>query len=122
MAALGFAGLFCPEEFGGTQVGFVGSVGVFLGRSPKACASTAGTLAVHALIQEPIARHGTEHQKKQFLPPLTDGRFLGAFAITEPGRARMPPCRPGLEGRGIPTRSMGAKIFITSGGKQIFTW
>ena len=84
MAELGFAGMFCPEEYGGTNVGFVGSVGVFL-EIAKACGASAGTLAVHALIQEPIARHGTPSQKSRFLPPMTEGKTLGAFAITESG-------------------------------------
>ncbi len=76
MAEIGFAGLFSPEEYGGTDIGFVGSVGIFL-QIAMACASSAGTLAVHALIQEPIARCGTEDQKRRFLPLMTSGRYLG---------------------------------------------
>ena len=67
MAELGFAGMFCPEEYGGTNVGFVGSVGVLL-EVAKACGSSAGALAVHALIQEPIARHGTERKRAVSCP------------------------------------------------------
>lgn len=117
MAELGFAGMFCPEEYGGTDIGFVGSVGVFL-EIAKACGSSATTLAVHALIQEPIARHGTEVQKNRFVPPMTSGKLLGAFAITEPGA--------GSDAASIQSFARkekdfytinGSKIFITSGGE-----
>jgi butyryl-CoA dehydrogenase len=117
MAELGFAGMFSPEEYGGTNIGFVGSVGVFL-EIAKACASSAGTLAVHALIQEPIARHGTEEQKNRYLPLMTSGQYLGAFALTEPGA--------GSDAAALRTSArrerdhyilQGNKIFITSGGE-----
>jgi len=117
MAELGFAGMFCPEEYGGTNVGFVGSVGVLL-EVAKVCGSSAGALAVHALIQEPIARHGTDSQKSRFLPPMTSGKTLGAFAITEPGA--------GSDAASLQTSAQrekdfyslnGNKVFITSGGE-----
>lgn len=117
MAGIGFAGLFCPEEYGGTDIGFVGSVGIFL-EIAKACTASAGTLAVHALIQEPIARHGTSAQKARFLPLMTSGRYLGAFALTEPGA--------GSDSASLKTWArkdgdhyvlQGNKIFITSGGE-----
>ncbi len=117
LGEVGFAGMFSPEEYGGTEIGFVGSVGVFL-EIAKACTSSAGTLAVHALIQEPLARHGKEDQKKRFLPLMTAGNYLGAFAITEPGA--------GSDAASIQTSAQrngdsylvnGTKIFITNGGE-----
>jgi len=117
MAELGFAGMFCPEEYGGTNVGFVGSVGVFL-EIAKACAASAGTLAVHALIQDPIARHGTTPQKARFLPPMTEGKMLGAFAITEPGAGSDAASLQTLARRDGDAYVLdGNKIFITSGGE-----
>lgn len=35
-------------------------------------------------VQLPIAKFGTEEQKETFLPSLSDGRSIGAHAITEP--------------------------------------
>lgn len=117
MAKLGFAGMFSSEEYGGTNIGFVGAVGVFL-EIAKACSASAGTLAVHALIQEPIGRHGTEDQKRRFLPLMTSGKYLGAFALTEPGAGsdaaalRTSACRDGDR-----YLLQGNKIFITNGGE-----
>lgn len=117
MAELGFAGMFCPEAYGGTDIGFVGSVGVFL-EIAKACASSAGTLAVHALIQEPIARHGTKAQKERFLPLMTSGKYLGAFALTEPGAGSdAASLRTSARREGDHYILQGNKIFITSGGE-----
>jgi butyryl-CoA dehydrogenase len=84
MAELGFAGMFCLEEYGGTNRSFVGSVGVLL-EIAKACAASALTLAIHLNTQGSIVRHGTQSQKNRFLPDMASGKILGAFAITEPG-------------------------------------
>lgn len=117
MAEIGFAGLFSPEEYGGTNLGFVGSVGIFL-EIAKACASSAGTLAVHALIQEPIARHGTSAQKERFLPLMTSGKYLGAFGLTEPGAGSdAAALRTSARRDGNSYILQGNKIFITSGGE-----
>ncbi len=117
MAEIGFAGMFCPEKYGGTNIGFVGSVGVFL-ELAKACSSSAGTLAVHSLIQDPIARHGSEDQKVRFLPSMTSGKFLGAFAITEPGAGSdAASLQSSARREGDFYVVNGNKIFITSGGE-----
>jgi alkylation response protein AidB-like acyl-CoA dehydrogenase len=42
------------------------------------------SLSVHVLSQLCIFANGTEEQKQRFLPPMTAGRELGAFALTEP--------------------------------------
>jgi hypothetical protein len=43
------------------------------------------SLSVHILSQLCIVANGTDEQKRRFLPPMTAGRDLGAFALTEPG-------------------------------------
>jgi alkylation response protein AidB-like acyl-CoA dehydrogenase len=42
------------------------------------------SLSVHMLSQLCILANGTDEQKERFLPPMTAGRELGAFALTEP--------------------------------------
>ena len=42
------------------------------------------SLSVHMLSQLCILSSGTDEQKERFLPPMTAGRELGAFALTEP--------------------------------------
>jgi alkylation response protein AidB-like acyl-CoA dehydrogenase len=39
-----------------------------------------------------VLRHGSEEQKKQYLPKIASGELrLQAFGVTEPTRARTPP-------------------------------
>lgn len=50
----------------------------------KACASTSDIMAGHTLCCVPILEHGTEEQKRKYLPMLTTGGVLGGMGITEP--------------------------------------
>jgi alkylation response protein AidB-like acyl-CoA dehydrogenase len=43
------------------------------------------SLSVHILAQLPILTFGTDAQKDRYLPRMTSGEWLGAFALTEPG-------------------------------------
>lgn len=39
--------------------------------------------SIQALSATPILRHGTEEQRKRYLPGLADGSLVGAFAVSE---------------------------------------
>jgi alkylation response protein AidB-like acyl-CoA dehydrogenase len=83
LAKAGFLGVSLPEEHGGGGLGItelslvceeLGAAGCslfLLVVSPGICGSI-------------IARHGTDAQKKRWLPDIASGRFKMAFAITEP--------------------------------------
>ena len=64
----------------------------------KQCASTGDIVATHnGLCCDPIMTYGTEAQKRKYLPMLTKGHRVGAFALTEPTPAPTPPrVRPRL--------------------------
>jgi len=83
MAELGFAGMYCPEEYGGTELDRVSAVLVAeeLGRVHRAM----GFIFIHNMVLEIIYRNGTEEQRQRWLPPLASGEILAAFALTEPG-------------------------------------
>jgi butyryl-CoA dehydrogenase len=86
MGPLGLLGLNVPEEFGGAGVDPV-SAAIAIEELGWGCGSTALAIAAHnGLGCAPIALFGTERLKKQFLPPVTNGREgLAALALTEPG-------------------------------------
>jgi hypothetical protein len=74
------------------------------------------SLSVHILSQLCIFANGSDEQKQRFLPPMTAGRELGAFALTEPGA--------GSDAAALETRAVrdgddwlisGNKIFVTCG-------
>ena len=80
---LGLTGIPYPEEYGGAGMGTFAWV---LAAEEVAAADMgmAVSLSVHVLSQVCILANGTEEQKQRFLPPMTAGRELGAFALTEP--------------------------------------
>ncbi|QAT50712.1 acyl-CoA dehydrogenase [Caproiciproducens sp. NJN-50] len=83
MAEQGFTGLCTPEGYGGSGGGALEKA-LVVEEIAKKCASTAATLSVHMVCPSIILAHGTEEQKKKYLPELANGA-LGAFALTEPG-------------------------------------
>jgi len=80
---LGLTGLPFPEEYGGAGMGtFAWALAAEeIGAADMAMAVS---LSVHVLSQLCIYANGTDEQKERFLPAMTAGRELGAFALTEP--------------------------------------
>src|SRR6202165_537998 len=80
-AEMGFSGLLVPEDFGGSGLGCVeaGVVMEEIGRTlmPSPFLGTA-VLAASAL-----SRGGSDAQKSQHLPKISDGSLLAALAIDE---------------------------------------
>jgi alkylation response protein AidB-like acyl-CoA dehydrogenase len=76
------------------------------------------SLSVHILSQFCIFANGTDEQKGRFLPGMTAGRELGAFALTEPG-AGSDAAAIGLAARrdGDAYLLSGTKIWITNAGE-----
>ena len=84
LAELGMMGVNIAEEYGGAQAGAV-AYALAMMEIAQGCASTAVTMAVNNLVAETIALHGSEAQKKRYLPEITSGRFVAAsFGLSEP--------------------------------------
>ncbi len=116
MGQLGLLGMLVPFEYGGTAAGAV-SYSLALQEIAYACASTAVTMSVTTLSQDPILKFGTETQKQSYLTPLARGEYLGAFAITEPGAGSDPGgMSMRAEAKGGDYLVNGTKVFITNGG------
>jgi alkylation response protein AidB-like acyl-CoA dehydrogenase len=86
MGPLGLLGLTVPEDYGGAGVDAV-SAAIAIEELGWGCGSTALSIAAHnGLGCAPIARFGSEAQKRRFLPPAASGSGrLAALALTEPG-------------------------------------
>ena len=79
MARFGFMGVKIPKEYGGAGADPLASA-ICIEELSKACASTGDIVATHnGLCCDPILTHGTEEQKKKYLPMLTTGHKVGAF-------------------------------------------
>jgi butyryl-CoA dehydrogenase len=115
-AELGFAGMLVPESYGGSGMG-TPALALVIEEISAACASTGVTLSVHnSLVCSPMVRHGTEAQKRRYLPELASGRMLGAYALSEAGAgsdAAALTCKAVPGGAGWVLT--GNKLWITSG-------
>ena len=115
MFQLGIMGMTVPKEYGGAGADQV-SAAIVTEELAKACASTSDIVAGHTLCCVPILEHGTEEQKRKYLPMLTEGGVLGGMGITEPNAgsdASKSQTEARLEGDHYVIN--GAKIFITNG-------
>jgi len=114
---LGLTGLPYAEKYGGAGMGtFAWALAAEeIGAADMAMAVS---LSVHVLSQLCIFANGTEEQKERFLPPMTAGRELGAFALTEP-QAGSDAASLSLAARrdGDDYVLTGTKIWITNAGE-----
>jgi acyl-CoA dehydrogenase len=113
----GELGLLCtdiPAEYGGMGGDFRHEV-VLYEELHRRGLSGFGQ-GVHSIAAKYLLNHGTERQKREYLPRLASGELIGAIAMTEPAA--------GSDLQGIRTRAQragdhylvdGSKIFITNG-------
>jgi alkylation response protein AidB-like acyl-CoA dehydrogenase len=82
---LGLLGAAFPVEYGGSGFGEVGYC-LVQEEIGKACTSTATFIGAHVSIgTNSIYLGGTEELKQKYLPDLTTGKKIAAFALTEQG-------------------------------------
>jgi butyryl-CoA dehydrogenase len=84
MGALGLTAIPYPEELGGAGLSYFAWV-LACEEIAAADMGMAVSLSVHVLSQLCIYAHGTDEQRARFLPAMTAGTHLGAFALSEPG-------------------------------------
>lgn len=81
---LGLLGMTIPEEYGGSGGDHFAYV-LALEEIGRGDSSVRGIVSVSlGLIAKSIHAHGTEEQKREWLPRLCSGDALGCFALTEP--------------------------------------
>lgn len=84
MGELGLLGIYIPEEYGGSGFGYF-EYATALMELGKVCGGVGLSVAAHnSLCTGHIYYHGSEAQKKKFLPKLASGEFIGAWGLTEP--------------------------------------
>lgn len=117
MQKLGFMGIPMPKEYGGQGCDTL-TYAMCVEELSKVCGTTGVIVSAHtSLCAEPIRKFGTPQQKEKYLTPLSSGKAIGAFGLTEPGA--------GTDASGQQTKAVldgdnyilnGSKIFITNGG------
>src|SRR5712671_5816373 len=84
LGAQGLMGLYVPEAYGGAGLGALAFC-LAVEELAWACASTAVIYLVQYAAGYPIVSHGTEAQKRRYLPRLAAGEITCALSISEPG-------------------------------------
>ncbi|RLF36257.1 MAG: acyl-CoA dehydrogenase [Thermoplasmata archaeon] len=116
MGKMGLMGMTVPQEYGGAGIDRV-SYMIALEEISRVCGSTGLTIEAHnSLGIGHIYEHGSEEQRKKYLPRLTSGEAFASWALTEPNA--------GSDAASIQTTAVldgdewvinGTKQFITSG-------
>jgi alkylation response protein AidB-like acyl-CoA dehydrogenase len=115
MAELGLMGIPFSEEYGGAGAGVLSYI-ITVEEIARVCGSTGLSLAAHcSLGTYPIYAHGSEQQKRKYLPMLTSGSTFGSFGLTEPNAGSdaggtQTTARPDRDGFVL----NGTKVFITN--------
>jgi acyl-CoA dehydrogenase len=111
----GLLGVSVPEEYGGHGGDFRHDM-VVIDQQFKNGVDGFGASLHNTIILPYLVRHGTEEQKKKYLPKLVTGELVSAIAMTEPG--------VGSDLQSITTTALkdgngyrlnGAKTYISSG-------
>jgi alkylation response protein AidB-like acyl-CoA dehydrogenase len=84
MKTMGLFGMLVPEEYGGIGIDAV-SYSIVFEEIARAWMGIAGILGSHSLATWMLAHHGTELQRRRWLPELATGQRRSGLALTEPG-------------------------------------
>jgi alkylation response protein AidB-like acyl-CoA dehydrogenase len=116
MGRLGLLGVAVPEDLGGADAGAVAYALAMMELAAVDC-SMAVTASVTNMVNEVIARWGTEEQRRRCCPRLSSGAWLaGAFGLSEPqSGSDAAALRTRAERRGEGWAISGEKQWITSG-------
>lgn len=116
MGGLGLYGMVVPEEWGGSNVGYV-SLALVIEEIAAGDGACSTILSVqNSVVCGPILNYGSDYLKETYLKPLASGQMLGCFCLTE--------AHAGSDAAAIKTCAVkegdeyvlnGSKQFITSG-------
>jgi len=118
MKEMGLFGITIPEEYGGLGESLL-TYALVVEEIARGWMSVSGVINTHFIVAHMISRHGTEEQKKHFLPRMATGEVRGSFSMSEPDL--------GSDVAAIKTKAArkgdgyvvdGAKMWLTNGGSS----
>src|SRR5580698_5116049 len=115
MRALGLFGVTIPEEYGGLGLDLLTYIGV-IEELAYGWMSLTGIVNTHTMAATMIMTHGTEEQKRRWLPAMAAGERRGALSLSEPDAGsdtRNISCRAVRDGDEYVVN--GTKAWVTNG-------
>ncbi|MBC9733368.1 acyl-CoA dehydrogenase family protein [Nocardioides marmotae] len=114
---LGIFGLMIPEEYDGLGESLL-TYALCVEEIARGWMSVSGVINTHFIVAYMLMKHGTEEQKKKYLPKMATGEIRGSFSMSEPGL--------GSDVSAIKTKAVkndqggytidGQKMWLTNGG------
>jgi alkylation response protein AidB-like acyl-CoA dehydrogenase len=121
MREMGLFGLVIPEEYGGLGESLL-TYALVVEQLARGWMSVSGVVNTHFIVAYMIMHHGTDEQKRRYLPAMAEGEVRGSFSMSEPDL--------GSDVAAIKTRARrdgdafvvdGAKMWLTNGGTSNLT-
>jgi alkylation response protein AidB-like acyl-CoA dehydrogenase len=113
MAEMGWAGVIIPEEYGGSDFGYL-SMGLILEETGRTL--TASPLLASALASaSALVLGGSDAQKSEWLPKIAAGEVVGALAVDEGAHHAPEKVALKAEKSGSGYKLTGAKSFVLEG-------
>ncbi|MBI2732575.1 MAG: acyl-CoA dehydrogenase family protein, partial [Aquabacterium sp.] len=114
---LGVHGLTVPEQYGGTNMGYLAHM-VAMEEVSRGSSAVALSYGAHSnLCINQIYRNGSEAQRQKYLPKLISGDHIGALAMSEPNAGSdVVSMKLRADKRGDRYVLNGSKMWITNGG------
>ncbi len=115
---LGIFGLMIPEEYDGLGESLL-TYALCVEEIARGWMSVSGVINTHFIVAYMIKQHGTEEQKKKYLPRMAAGEVRGSFSMSEPSL--------GSDVAAIKTKAVknddgyaltGQKMWLTNGGSS----
>ena len=114
LGELGLMGVFVPETYGGSGFSYFEYITV-IEEIAKVCGSVGLSVAAHnSLCTGHIYYHGSEDQKKKYLPKLASAEWIGAWGLTETGTGSD-------SGRMNTTAVLDGDYWVLNGSKNFIT-
>jgi alkylation response protein AidB-like acyl-CoA dehydrogenase len=121
MKEMGLFGLTIPEEFGGLGESLL-TYALVVEQIARGWMSVSGVINTHFIVAHMITQHGTDEQKRRYLPRMATGEVRGSFSMSEPDL--------GSDVAAIKTKAVevgdefvldGSKMWLTNGGTSNLT-
>jgi alkylation response protein AidB-like acyl-CoA dehydrogenase len=116
MKEMGLFGLTIAEEYGGLGESLL-TYALVVEQIARGWMSVSGVINTHFIVAYMLTHHGSEEQKRHYLPKMVTGEVRGAFSMSEPDL--------GSDVAAIKTKAKqdgddfvidGAKMWLTNGG------